>query len=157
MSHMRSESVRGAVGEEGLEVVGRTVHDLAVVRREVYLVSWSGVRGFEGVGVMAEEGLMMGVTIGLVEPSIEAFSRVAVDVRGALLSRLPFSVFGMLWETSVAMVRRLPIGLLGSHYSVGRPKSFGYTSRFCEPCDLISDLLTFENSLAFRVRVHMML
>ena len=76
----------GKVGRAALEVVGRTVHDLAVVRREVYLVRWSEVRGLEGGGVISEDGWRMGVTIGLVEPSTEAFSRVAVDVRGALVS-----------------------------------------------------------------------
>lgn len=41
----------GAVGVGDLEVVGRTVQDLAVVRRVVYLVCWSDVSAGGGCGL----------------------------------------------------------------------------------------------------------
>lgn len=82
-------SLRGAVGRGPLEVVGRMVHDLAVVSREMYLVRWSAVRGLEAAGVLLVEGCRMGVTMGVVEPSTEAFSGGAVLVWGALVERVP--------------------------------------------------------------------
>ena len=47
MSQKRSGSVIGAVvaAEAGLELVGSTVQALAVVRRALYLVCWSAVKG----------------------------------------------------------------------------------------------------------------
>ena len=48
VSQKRSESVRAAVGVGDLRVVERTVQDLTVVRRALYLVCWSGVRAGGG-------------------------------------------------------------------------------------------------------------
>lgn len=65
------------------------------------------MRGFEGAGVLVVEGWRMGVSIGVVEPSAEAFSGGEVVVWGALASRVPLrgvSVGRGGWETSVAMV-----------------------------------------------------
>ena len=47
---------------------------------------------------MVEEGWTMGVTIGLVEPSTEPFSTVAVEVRGALASRVPLGEVEVVLE-----------------------------------------------------------
>ena len=59
----------GAVGVGDLEVVGRTVQDLAVVRRVVYLVCWSGVRASWVGGLKFEGGKRNGVRTGLMLPS----------------------------------------------------------------------------------------
>ncbi len=107
MSQRRSGSLRGAVGRGDLEVVGRRAHALVVVRRERYLVRWSAVRGLEGAGWLVGEGWRMGVSMGVVEPSTEVFSGMAVVVWGALASRVPLecaSVSGGGWEASVAMI-----------------------------------------------------
>lgn len=94
------------MGRGDLEVVGRRVQALAVVRRERYLVRWSGVRGLEGAGRLVLEGCRMGVSMGVVEPSAEAFSGGEVVVWGALAERVPLEVASMgggAWEASVAM------------------------------------------------------
>ncbi len=64
------------------------------------------MRGLEGAGVLMVEGWRMGVSMGVVEPSTEVFSGMAVVVWGALASRVPLecaSVRGDGWEASVAM------------------------------------------------------
>lgn len=61
MSHMRSASARGLVGLLAAELVGISVHDVAVERRESYLADWSGVRGAGGGEMEALEELSKGV------------------------------------------------------------------------------------------------
>lgn len=56
--------------------------------------------------MLVVEGWRMGVSMGVVEPSTEAFWGEAVVVWGALASRVPLecaSVGGSGWEVSVAM------------------------------------------------------
>lgn len=59
-----------------MDVVGRVVHDRTAVRREVYLVSWSGVSTREGAAAVFGAGLMKGVFTGFEEPSMVAFGTV---------------------------------------------------------------------------------
>ena len=74
MSHMRSESMRGDLGDLGESVVGISVHDWAVERREAYFVSCSGVRVAGGVGLEVGVGCMNGIFSGLFEPSVITLS-----------------------------------------------------------------------------------
>ena len=90
---MRSVSVRGVLAELEAELVGRVVHERAAVRREVYLVSCSGVRVREGEGVEVRDGWVKGVFIGLDEEPLlvvvggcEGGGRVVVFSDGILAS-----------------------------------------------------------------------
>lgn len=75
MSHMRSESVIGIVGELGVDE-GLVVHDDTVVRTLSYLAFWSAVRA-TAVGIWeVDEGLTKGVLTGSVDPSTVAFSAI---------------------------------------------------------------------------------
>lgn len=64
MSHIRSASVNGAVGDLDADVVGSAVHDVTVERREAYLSDWVGFRGCGGGGTEALERWERGVLIG---------------------------------------------------------------------------------------------
>lgn len=55
MSHIRSASVRGDMGDLVADVVGSVVHDVTVVRKEAYLSDWAGVRVGGGGGTDAAE------------------------------------------------------------------------------------------------------
>lgn len=97
MSQKRSGSLRGEVGEAGLELVGRTLQALDAVRRALYLVCWSAVRAGGGWGAWFGEGRMKGVRMGLVLPSQVAFSGVCseeVEVMAVLRGRVELLVDG---------------------------------------------------------------
>ena len=55
---------------EGVDDVGKAVHDWTIERREAYLASWSGVRVFGGAGWELAVGWINGVEL---EPSNVVF------------------------------------------------------------------------------------
>lgn len=108
MSHMRSASARGLVGLLAAELVGISVHDVAVERRESYLADWSGVRGAGGGEMEALEEWSKGVL--MVE---EELGRESMEVGDGLFTG---------WIADPLEVTAFPAvpAVAGSWFSVGK-------------------------------------